>query len=93
MCELQSPSLKRTARPTQLARALAPLWALSALAIGSQPAISLPALSAFLITLKHIHIRAHENRPISSAQGRRGKRNQRTHADRDLWVVLILELT
>lgn len=93
MRTLRILSPKRTAQPTQRGPALAPLEALSALAIGSQPAISLPALSAFLITLKHIHIRTHENRPNRGAQGRRGKRNQRTRADPDLWVVLILELT
>lgn len=86
-------SPRRTARPTLWARALALLEALSALLIGSQPEISLPALSVFLITLKHIHTRTHENRPNRGAQGRRGKRNQRMSADRDLWVVLILKLT
>lgn len=66
------PQCTGLGRPS-CAPTLGPFETLSVLAIGSQPAISLPVLSAFLIMLKHQHTRTHENRPNRGAQGRRGK--------------------
>lgn len=59
--------------------ALAPREALSAQLIGSQPEISLPALSVFLITLKHTHTHTREqaNRGAQGEEGKKKPENQR----------------
>lgn len=61
------------------ARALALLEALSALSIGSQPEISLPALSVFLITLKHIHTHTREQteQRRTGEEGKKKPENER----------------
>lgn len=86
-----SPALP--ARPTQPDPRARPAPGLIGAGDQLPPAMSLLALSAFLITPKHTHTRTHENTASRGAQGRRRKRNRRPGADRDLWVVLILELT